>query len=99
MIAALILIELFPGDRGRHRRAFSSPRRIRHDGCRAALVAELVEEDAALALDLADVGGEHLRFGLGDGAAEAIGKTLHRRPVLRRTRRPDDGPALTPRQQ
>src|SRR5260221_5642638 len=70
MVAALIAVELFPGDRRSDRSAFAGPRRIRHDCRRAALVAQPVEENAALALDLADVGGEHLRLRFGDRAAE-----------------------------
>ena len=94
MVAAFILVEFVPGDGGRHRRTFAGARRIRHHRRRAALIAQPVEEDAALALRLADVGGEHLRLGLGDGAAEALGEALDRRPVLRRIERDDDVDAL-----
>ena len=80
-IAAADIVELFPRDRRGHRRAFAGARRIRHDRGRAALVAQPVEEDAALALHLADVGGEALGLGLGNGAREALGEALDLVPV------------------
>src|SRR4051794_39256805 len=99
MMAAFIAVELFPGDRGGDWRAFAGAGRIRHDRRRAALIAEPVEEDPAFALDLADVRGEHLRLRLGDGAAEAVGETLHRRPILRGVERHYDVQALATCQQ
>src|SRR5699024_589420 len=84
VVAAVVLVELRPGYRRGDGRAFAAAGGVRHHRGRAALVAEPVEENAALALDLADVGGEGLRLGFGDGATEAVGEALHRRPVLRR---------------
>ena len=82
-MAAVVTVELVPGDRRRDRRAFAGAGRIRHDRGRAALVAQLVEEDAALALGLADVGGEEVGLGLGERPAKRSAKSLHRRPVRR----------------
>src|SRR5256885_4178913 len=48
MMAAVITIELFPGDRSGDRSAFAGTRRIRHDRGRSALVPEPVEKDAVL---------------------------------------------------
>src|ERR1700740_794719 len=48
VVAAVISVELFPGDRRGHRGSFASARRIRHDRGRAALIAQPVEEDPAL---------------------------------------------------
>src|SRR5690349_11716236 len=90
MIATLIVVEFLPGDRRRDRRSFAATRGIRQDRSRAALVAQPIEENALLALDLADVGGEHLRLGLRNCAREALGKALHRRPILRPIQRGDD---------
>src|SRR6478672_4863062 len=98
VVAALIFVELFPGDRSSDRRAIASAHGEGHDRGRAALVAEPIEENPLFALDLADVGGEHLRLGLGDGAGEALGKALDGRPVARLIERRDDMHALAPRQ-
>src|SRR6476646_5654333 len=78
MVAALVPVELFPGDRRGDRRPFAGAGRIGHHCRGAALVPEPVEEDSLLALRLADVGGEHLRLRFGNGTAEALGEALHR---------------------
>src|SRR5690606_7333175 len=49
-------LELAPGDRTRHRGAGAGAGGIGQDGRAAALVAQVVEEDAPLALGLAHVG-------------------------------------------
>src|SRR6185369_6032795 len=95
MVSTLVLIEFVPCDRRGDRRSFAAARGVRHDRRRPALVAQPVEEDAALALNLADVGGEHLRLGLGDRTAEALGEILDRVPVLRRVERDDDVDSLS----
>src|SRR6185437_7036155 len=74
VVAAFVLVELVPGDRRGDGGAFAGAGGIGHDGGRSALVAQPVEEDSALALDLADIGSEHLRLRLGDGAAEPLGE-------------------------
>ena len=89
-----ILIELVPGDRSGNRSAFAGAGGVGHDRGRAALVAQPVEEDAALALHLADVGGEALRVGLGDGAREAFGEVGDLVPMRRGVERRDDVHAL-----
>src|SRR5947209_12113265 len=99
MMAAVVAIEFFPGHWSRDRRTFAGPGRIGHDGGRTALVPQPVEEDPPLALHLADVGGEGLRFRFGDSAAETVGEALHRRPVLRSIERHDDVDSLAARKQ
>src|SRR4051795_11004462 len=99
MVATLVLVELFPGDRRGHRRPFATAHGKRHHGSRAALVAQPVQEYPLLALDLADVCGEHFRFGLGNRSGEAFRETLDGRPVLRLVEGRDHVETFTARQQ
>src|SRR5437763_10917363 len=46
MVAALVAVELLPGDRSGNRSAFAGAGGIRHDCRRAALIAQPVEEDS-----------------------------------------------------
>src|SRR5256885_4388232 len=98
-VPAVVAAELVPRDRRGHRRAFAAAGRIRQHRRRAALVPQPVEEDAALALFLADVGGEHLRLSFRDGATEPFGEALDRGPVLRGVERYNDVEALAPGKQ
>src|SRR6185437_13303836 len=94
VVAAFVLVELAPGDRGGDGRAFAGAGRIGHHRGRSALVAQPVEEDAPLALNLADIGGEHVRLGFRYCAAEALGEVRHGGPVRRLTERRHDVQAL-----
>src|SRR6185369_14240341 len=94
MVPAVVFLELFPGDWSGHGCAFPPARRVRHHrGC-SALVTKPVEEDAPLALFLADVGREPGRLNLCRGSGEALGEALHRAPIGRAVKRDDDVDAL-----
>src|SRR5438105_4729718 len=68
MVPAGVAVELFPGDGRGDRRAFARAGGVRHHRGRAALIPQPIEEDPALALLLADVGGESLWLELRGGA-------------------------------
>src|SRR5436190_3332217 len=82
-IAALDLLQFLPADRRGDRSAFAGARRIGHHRRRPALVAQPVEKDAALALVLADVGGEAFRLRLGNRPGEMLGKFAYPGPGRR----------------
>src|SRR3954453_16237047 len=98
VVAAPITVELFPGDRRRHGGTFAGACRVRHDRGRPTLVPQPIEEDPALALDLANIRRESLRLRFGDRPAETVGETLDGRPVLRGVERSDDMDAFAARQ-
>ena len=97
-VGTVEIVEFGPVDRRRHRGACAGARRIRQHRGRAALVAQPVEKDAALALRLADVGGEPFGLGFGDGVAEALGEGFDRGPVGAVVKRGDDVDAFASRQ-
>src|SRR5438128_10598968 len=89
--------ELTPADRGGDRGALACPWRIRSDGGGATLIAQPVDEDAALALGLAGAGDEALGITLVKTPSQPCGKALHLAPVCLASKRGDHMDALAAR--
>src|SRR5205085_10177094 len=84
------IVQFVPTDRRGHRCAFAGAGGVRQDRRRPALVAEVIEEDPALAARLGEVSGEALRLGGGERDRETLGEVLHRRPLGLGSERGDD---------
>src|SRR3546814_870490 len=98
LAGALHVGKLLPADRHRDGRVFARARRIGHDRGAAALVAEVIDEDLALALRLAHRRGIAVGLGEAQRLGEAFREILVRVPVVAGIDGHDDIHALAARQ-
>src|SRR3546814_6826768 len=87
-------LHLLPGDRRRDRRAFAGAGTIRHDRRRASLVAQIVDEDASLALRFRKCRRELLGVHLRHRSREPVREVFHFGPFGPGHERRDDMHAL-----